>query len=417
MRCFLLSLVFVAVCGLAACDTSSIKSTTASGALSALSLPHGCQLVDPDTVETAWTWVTVPGMKCRDDSDTGFAYRPGNAGNDSLVIYVKGGGACFNQETCDHRPGNRYYTCDKFYLGSTHQDDFDDRVGYEKAEEELRIRNDAFRNWTAIYLPYCSGDLFTGGGVVRHINGVSYGSRHYFGGYDNMGYLLETIDDLVAQGEFVAPNYSVLIGRSAGGFGVMFNYDRIADHFSTIPVHAFSDTGLLPRTDSVLTFALENTLDSLWQMDDLLNDMGYPYPSLRYVVNYAAQQHPTNRLALLASTRDCTVRGLFAFENSPDNLGMCSGQDAVKAGIFERSVVDTVYPRDSAGVYPGYADLGNVYTFFRRSGGHTFLGTNSGALASCLDIWFPTIAFNQGVDPVDHVLFSNDTCEALLNPW
>ena len=53
-----------------------------------------------------WTWIPVDGAVCRDGSGTGFGVRPSATGSDKLVIYLEGGGACFNGTTCGINPGS-----------------------------------------------------------------------------------------------------------------------------------------------------------------------------------------------------------------------------------------------------------------------------------------------------------------------
>src|SRR5277367_3655623 len=45
-----------------------------------------------------WTWVPVDGALCRDGSSTGFGVSLGTSNN--LMIFLEGGNACFNYQSC-----------------------------------------------------------------------------------------------------------------------------------------------------------------------------------------------------------------------------------------------------------------------------------------------------------------------------
>ncbi|HEX6243728.1 MAG TPA: hypothetical protein VFZ61_22595, partial [Polyangiales bacterium] len=51
-----------------------------------------------------WTWISVPGSKCRDGSGAGYFWRRGK--KDSLMVYLNGGGACADPFFCGLNPVN-----------------------------------------------------------------------------------------------------------------------------------------------------------------------------------------------------------------------------------------------------------------------------------------------------------------------
>ena len=64
----------------------------------------------PSSPAGVWKWVEMEGSTCMDGKSTGVWYRHGSE-NDGLVVFMDGGGACFNLETCDtaahdSHPGN-----------------------------------------------------------------------------------------------------------------------------------------------------------------------------------------------------------------------------------------------------------------------------------------------------------------------
>ena len=65
----------------------------------------------PPSARGVWKWVEIEGSTCMNGKSTGVWYRRGHEGNEGLVVWMEGGGACFNLETCDtaahnSHPGN-----------------------------------------------------------------------------------------------------------------------------------------------------------------------------------------------------------------------------------------------------------------------------------------------------------------------
>lgn len=54
----------------------------------------------------AWTWVGFPDSFCRDGSTAGIAVSLESASN-KVMIYIEGGGACFDSITCLANPPTR----------------------------------------------------------------------------------------------------------------------------------------------------------------------------------------------------------------------------------------------------------------------------------------------------------------------
>ncbi|MEM6289248.1 MAG: pectin acetylesterase-family hydrolase, partial [Bacteroidota bacterium] len=68
--------------------------------------PADSALAEAEANLGAWTWIDVEGSVCRDGSATGIGVRLQD-GADDLVIYLEGGGACFNGVTCATNPSRQ----------------------------------------------------------------------------------------------------------------------------------------------------------------------------------------------------------------------------------------------------------------------------------------------------------------------
>ena len=52
-----------------------------------------------------WRYLSIPGTSCRDGSEAGVAVSPSPTST-RVVVYLQGGGACFNQPTCEDNPAS-----------------------------------------------------------------------------------------------------------------------------------------------------------------------------------------------------------------------------------------------------------------------------------------------------------------------
>src|SRR4051794_23421324 len=169
----------------------------------------------PPTLGTTpgqWDYVAIAGAKCMNGTDTGIGVNLGTSGD--LVIYLEGGGACFNSSTCGsvaHPSGwNASNYANEIALYN---------VGlFDRIDEK-----NPFKDATYAFVPYCTGDVHAG----SKPDGM--GGRSFVG-YVNIGKDLETIVPASKDVRRV-----VLSGSSAGGFGALINYERTQAAFGDTP--------------------------------------------------------------------------------------------------------------------------------------------------------------------------------------
>jgi len=110
-------------------------------------------------------WNRIPGREgtgCAHDSTFVFKVRPGLS--DKVMIFLNGGGACWRAAECDPKGKPTYtMTADSANDASIRQGIFD-------------VANDAnpVRDYTMIYIPYCTGDLHLGTRTVDYEKGTRY---------------------------------------------------------------------------------------------------------------------------------------------------------------------------------------------------------------------------------------------------
>jgi len=172
--------------------------------------PRGAQPAVPTADH--WSFVPIAGAKCRNDSDTGLGARL-VAGSRTLVITLQAGGACFSGLSCGVNL-NKYSATD--FVNAAQSGGFDRGI-WDSNGSGLAADSHVF-------IPYCTGDLFAGGGVAQ-VDGVGLQN---FAGYANMGlffdYIVDTLLPLLGSVREVK-----FVGLSAGGFGALLNTPRLRD--------------------------------------------------------------------------------------------------------------------------------------------------------------------------------------------
>jgi len=164
------------------------------------------------------------GARCLDGSPYAFYYRscPGNNAN-KVVIWLQGGGYCVLESpfyalpNCSSRVlpvGNPLGSSVNYTSTTTH---------IEAILQFPQASNPDFYDWNFVFLPYCSGDLWSG---TRTSTQSGYGGDYWITGHNN---LLAVKAKLIEWGLWDTLTDIVFGGESAGGLGVSANIDVIRD--------------------------------------------------------------------------------------------------------------------------------------------------------------------------------------------
>jgi hypothetical protein len=175
-----------------------------------------------------WTWVPLSATHCGDGSTTGIGVNT-QGGKNQLLIYFEGGGACWD-----------YNTCFVLQTASNLQG------GYGQAElgggvfgNGLFNREDPgnpFKDYTFVYLPYCTGDVHSGSQVTTYVGDAGATQIHHVG-YTNVTAELDYLTSV-----FPGVKSLVVAGTSAGGYGALFNYKRAAAAFPDATPYVVADS-------------------------------------------------------------------------------------------------------------------------------------------------------------------------------
>ena len=282
-----------------ASTSSSSSSSGSSGASGTTGAPDGGNLDGGDTspitaAPDQWTWVDFPSSRCASGTPTGLAVNP-HAGSTDLIIYMEGGGACSNATTCwGTSPKARNLAgYDATTFASAQQ------VNYALLNRTLASNPFAAANM--VYVPYCTGDMHAGtiesdlpadGGVIPT----------YFWGANDLDLFLARVVPT-----FPGATHVWLYGTSAGGYGTILNFDRVARAFG-VRVDIIDDSGppIPPNggTNNANSF-------STWGVIPPAGCVGCD--SFRAVFDFDRQSQPSSQYAFLSFAEDSVISVDFGY--------------------------------------------------------------------------------------------------------
>lgn len=303
-----------------------------------------------DTPPLEWKYIDVPGTVCMNGDMAGFGISHNPASKD-LMIYLEGGGACFN-DVCDFSAFN---------------------IPFIPPPDGIFNRNNPgnpIKDWSMIYVPYCSGDIHGGdketelGGKVRR-----------FHGYRNIGKYLEQWAPKFADAERV-----LLTGISAGGFGAGLNAVQVADAFLPGPQMIVIDDSGPPMSNQVIAPCLQHTFREVWGLDQtLLAECGGDCPDeddfASGTLAHALAKYPELRFGLFSNTADTVIRTFMGFGWGNGMHDNCGGVPTiVPADVYQEGLLDlrTQYEGTVSTYYIGQSQI--LYNFGQ---GHTVLRSPS----------------------------------------
>ncbi|MCA9652641.1 MAG: DUF4215 domain-containing protein [Myxococcales bacterium] len=291
------------------------------------------EILEPPALE--WTYVEVPGTRCMDGSTAGFgvSYNPDSS---NLMIYLEGGGACFS-DACDFTAFN---------------------IPFIPPGDGIFSRNNdanPARDWTMIYVPYCTGDIHAGdaeaelGGALRQFRGYSNVTR----------YLEQLVPSFPAE-------RVLLTGISAGGFGAAINATQVADAYGDeVELTVIDDSGP-PLSNAVIAPCLQTIFRETWNLDGTVLSACPacdPEDFATDLLDHVLQEYPQVRFGLFSNTADqviSTYMGAGWGNGMHDNCG----------GI-PTAVPPMTYSDDLMSIRAQHMDQAS--TFYQLGLGHTAL--------------------------------------------
>ncbi len=181
-----------------------------------------------DSPERSWTWVEFSNTQCANGTSTGLGLNP--ASTDDVVVYLMGGGACWDASTC-YLVKSAWNVELGYTAGTFTGDAFRSLPLFDRA-----LASNPFKDATFAYLPYCTGDLHVGTAEQQYVG--TQRTRHV--GAKNLDAFLERLGPTFASAKRV-----FVIGTSAGGFGAQMNAWRFVRAFPSAEVHVLADSAAI----------------------------------------------------------------------------------------------------------------------------------------------------------------------------
>lgn len=238
-----------------------------------------------------WTWVDVPESRCANGRPTGFGVNRA-ASSDTVVLFLQGGGACWDGLTCLGPVSTSFYVATGY-----------DRLAFQT--DVLRAAmipmrrldpSNPFRAMHLVYVPYCTGDVHAGDRVSRYtFLGRSEDVHHV--GYRNLGHFIPRV-----RATFPGVRRVIVMGDSAGGFGAALNMDRVQRAFPDARVDVLDDSGPPVPPDP----ARWNAWRVAWNVQFPEGCTGCER-DISGVVRTLQSRYPTHRFGLISYTHDAVI--------------------------------------------------------------------------------------------------------------
>ncbi len=248
--------------------------------------------------DQTWTWVPFSDALCANGAATGLAVNLSSKSS-RVLIYLEGGGACWNALTC-----YTLMTAANFTTGYGESDFTAESTDASYLAEpggffDRTAAANPFKDYSYVYVPYCTGDIFAGNNVAQY---GSMSAMHV--GFKNVTAYLQRLVPT-----FPSADRVYLAGSSAGGFGAVYNWWQAQKAFGAVRVDVIDDSGtFMPADITALGNGAGPTQAVSWNLAATLPpgctgcssglDALYPY--------YAAA-FPNQDLALLSYAQDSTL--------------------------------------------------------------------------------------------------------------
>lgn len=277
-----------------------------------------------------------PGGDCECSDGSNYSFWTRDADPSRVVLYFQGGGACWENYSCQFEGGTFKTTVGDWDDPSTASSVYSNNGGIFN----LNNRDNPLADWSFVYVPYCTGDIFLGAAVTEYSGGAVRHSGHV-NAQTAYEYMLENYPD---------PAHIFVTGSSAGSLPAPFYGALVSDDYPDASVAVFNDGsgGLVSN----------NTFDfyEIWGLDSSLAD--FPLDGLDFNNMTSAE------LVIRAWTHDNDIR--FArFDDAYDQTmrffnALLENDVTVD---YKLVILDSDTRIEEAGMpYSGYLSPGQAHT-------------------------------------------------------
>lgn len=211
----------------------------------------------PTEASTGAGWEQIlPGgdCACADGSEFSFWSRPADA--TKVVLFLEGGGACFDATTCA-------FTDEESTTYDWNISPDDDPALQGGIFDFSRAEN-PFAEHSFVYVPYCTGDIHLGNKISEYSPDVTVEHVGFINGLTALAYVRDTFPDATEV---------VVVGESAGAIAAPLYGGIVSDLLPDAGVTVFSDgSGAYPNDPNggALFDALWNTFTNVpdWEVNE-----------------------------------------------------------------------------------------------------------------------------------------------------
>ncbi len=286
--------------------TTTATGTTASGGATTTSTPPGQPITTP---KEQWSWVPFDNAFCANGSTTGIGANITDKSS-KVVIYLMGGGACWNDLTC--YGVKTAVNIESGYGEAQFESDAKNLNGslFDRTDPDNPLKDASY-----FFVPYCTGDVHAGDNPDAVYGGKP--TKHV--GFANMKAFLSRIVATFPGAERV-----LLSGSSAGGFGAGFNWWQTQQAFGGVRVDLLDDSGP-PLPSPYLSQSLEGQWRAAWNLNATLPEgCAECQTDLSAIFGFYAEKLPKNRAALLSYTHDQVIASYYQIPQSQVAEGLAA---------------------------------------------------------------------------------------------
>ena len=248
----------------------------------------------------AWTWIPVEGAVCSDGSPTGIGVNPGPDPS-KIIVYLDGGGACGDYSTC--------FEAHTATLGPYGKAEFDARAAHFEKPFVRSSSNNAFTDYTLVFIPYCTADLHAGIRTLTYTSGSGSAVVHHNGHIN----VLRDLDRVAATWPSVKK--LVFAGASGGGYGALINYGDARERWPSAKSYLIDDSG--PPLENDYASPLLSTWIQQWGILDWAKGACPECESdVSKLIPNIAHRYPNDRMSLLESQADQVISGFYLLDST-----------------------------------------------------------------------------------------------------
>ncbi|MBC2716993.1 MAG: hypothetical protein HF978_16945 [Desulfobacteraceae bacterium] len=264
----------------------------------------------------------------------------------NLVIFFQGGGGCWDYMNCVAAPTYNQYQFEELWMFS---DDMEGQGIFDQTRKD-----NPFKDWGFVYIPYCTGDLFWGANDANY-----YGTEIKHRGFVNFQAVLKYIEDHTN-----FPGKIFVTGASAGSYGATMAFPYIKQSFPWSNAYLLGDAGNGVMGGTFPTEGIDN-----WnvQMPDWIFPDGFnPTMTMEEIYTKIAAEYPCNQLAQYTTAFDGIQIFFYNVMLNIDNPYEWENITAPVIGAWHYTMKDFAYNTAAASPnYRYYIAAGTDHTILR----------------------------------------------------